>query len=381
MLLEFKLNRAIDLKRALTPLTNLQAQTATTINSSTDAVTLLATILDGHAIAILRISSTEFDHFLCHEGDVAGFDLIMLYRYLHFLSKDNLPVTVGVVEDEGGKLTATMPNIGSTPYTSLSMGLIQPNAEHMNFFNQVRQYDVSVGILTAKFRAIIADMARTSVGSTIVVVTIHRFHVTFSVTGVYHILPHLQECVIEGDTGTDPILLHFRVDHLVSIGKAISLSEMVCIYGSYSLLPMLNCCVPPIGMQAFRIMELELIQADNVHINFENQERKYDVKVGILSTEFRNMIVRLAAIGVIAEVTITATATQMKIGVGNVHFVLYKLQDCIIEGDIGVEPVHLHPCIDDLISLSEGIVLAERVWTYHSNSSPPMLQCPMYYFV
>ena len=50
-------------------------------------------------------------------------------------------------------------------------------------------------------------------------------------------------------------------------------------------------------MQAFRIMELELIQPDNVHINFENQERKYDVKVGILSTEFRNMIVRLAAIG------------------------------------------------------------------------------------
>ncbi|KAK3194843.1 hypothetical protein Dsin_026153 [Dipteronia sinensis] len=141
-----------------------------------------------------------------------------------------------------------------------------------------------------------------------------------------------------------------------------------------------------VGMQAFRIMQLELIQPDNVHINFENQERKYDVKVGILSTEFRNMIVRLAAIGDIADVTITAT--QVKIGAGNVHFVLYKVQDCIIEGDIGVEPVHFHPRIDDLISISEGVVLAERVWIYHSNSAPPMLHCPfppvgdlMYYFV
>ncbi|KAK2655712.1 hypothetical protein Ddye_008764 [Dipteronia dyeriana] len=131
MLLEFEVSRAIDLKRALTPLTIL-AQTATSINSI-DAVTLLGTILDRCAIAVLRISSTEVDHFLCHEGDVAGFDLVMLYRYLYFFSNVNLPVTVAVVEDDGGKLTAMMPNIGFTPYTSLSMGLIQPNAEHINF--------------------------------------------------------------------------------------------------------------------------------------------------------------------------------------------------------------------------------------------------------
>ncbi|KAK3194841.1 hypothetical protein Dsin_026151 [Dipteronia sinensis] len=245
MLLEFRLNRAIDLKRALTPLTSL-AQTATILNS-TNAVTLLATILDGHAIAVLRIPSTEFDHFLCHEGDVAGFDLVMLYRYLHFFSNDDLPVTVGVVEDDGGKLTAKMPNIGFTPYTSLSMGLNQPNAEHMNFLQQVRQFDVKVGILTARFRAIIEDMARRSVDSTIVVVTIYRFHATFSVPGVYLDLQHNQECVIVGDTGSDPILLHFRVDHLVSIVKAIPLSERVWIYGSHSVLPMLHCRVPPIG--------------------------------------------------------------------------------------------------------------------------------------
>ncbi|KAK0581688.1 hypothetical protein LWI29_016843 [Acer saccharum] len=247
MLLEFKLNRAIDLKKALTPLTSL-AQTASIINS-TNAVTMLATILDGDAIAVLRISSTEFVHFFCHEGDVAVFDLVMLYRYLHFFSNDNLPVTVGVVrvENDGGKLTATMPNIGLTPYTSLSMGLIQPNVEHMNFFYHKRKYHVKVGILTAKFRAVIEDMARRSVDST-TVVTIHRSHVTFNVTGVYNsVLRDLYECDIVGDTGNYPILLHFRVDHLVSIGKAISLSKMVWIYGSYSALPMLHFRVPPIG--------------------------------------------------------------------------------------------------------------------------------------
>ncbi|KAI9180315.1 hypothetical protein LWI28_003520 [Acer negundo] len=246
MLLEFKLNRAIDLKKALTPLTSL-AQTASIINSN-DAVTLLSTILDGDAIAVLRISSTEFDHFFCQEGDIAGFDLVMLYRYLHFFSNDNLPVivTVGVVDGDGGKLTAMMPNIGSTPYTSLSMGLIQHNVEHVNFFCHKRKYHVKVQILTAKFRAIIEDMARRSVDST-TVVTIHRSHVTFSVTGGYSVLRDVHECFIVGDTGNHPILLHFRVDHLVSIGKAISLSEMVWIYGSYSALPMQHCRVPPIG--------------------------------------------------------------------------------------------------------------------------------------
>ncbi|TXG62831.1 hypothetical protein EZV62_009825 [Acer yangbiense] len=195
MLLEFKLNRAIDLKKVLTPLTSL-AQTASIINS-TDAVTLLATILNGDAIAVLRISSTEFVHFFCHEGYVAVFDIVMLYRYLHFFSNDNLPVTVGIVrvEDDGGKLTATMPNIG--------------------------QYNVALFL---------------------------KSHVTFNITGVYNsVLRDLYECDIVGDTGNDPILLHFRVDHLVSIGKAISLSQMVWIYGSYSALPMMHFRVPPIG--------------------------------------------------------------------------------------------------------------------------------------
>ncbi|KAK2650353.1 hypothetical protein Ddye_017842 [Dipteronia dyeriana] len=244
MLLEFKVSRAIDLKIALEPLTNL-ARTATIINSSNE-VTLLGTILDCHAIAILQISSTEVDHFLFHEGDVAGFDLVMLNRYLHFFSNGNLPVTLSVVEDDGGKLTAMMPNIGFTPYTSLSMGLIQPNPQHVNFLNRERIYDVTVRIRTAKFRAIIMDMARTrrSVDSTIVV-TVQKTHVTFRITGVIRILRHCHECVIEGDTGDNPISLEFHVDHLVSIGKAISLSEMVWIYGSYSLLPMLRCRVPP----------------------------------------------------------------------------------------------------------------------------------------
>ncbi|KAI9180749.1 hypothetical protein LWI28_007796 [Acer negundo] len=180
-------------------------------------------------------------------------------------------------------------------------------------------------------------------------------------------------------TGIDVVKLYRYLNNSQYLNLAV-------LYGDEKKNAKYNLAMRYHGMQAFRIMELELIQPDNEHINFENQERKYDVKVGILSTEFRNMIVRLAAIGDIADVTITAT--QVKIGAGNVHFVLHKLQDCIIEGDIGVEPVHFHPRVDDLISISEGVVLAERVWIYHSNSSPPMLHCPfppvgdlMYYFV
>ncbi|KAL5792447.1 hypothetical protein ACOSP7_001041 [Xanthoceras sorbifolium] len=112
------------------------------------------------------------------------------------------------------------------------------------------------------------------------------------------------------------------------------------------------------GREAYRIIELELLQPSNDHINFENQERKYDVKIGILSTEFRDMTVRLAAIGSIADVTITEN--QVMISAGDVQFVLRKeLQQCTIEGDID-HSIHFQPHLDYLISIGEGIALSER---------------------
>lgn len=42
------------------------------------------------------------------------------------------------------------------------------------------------------------------------------------------------------------------------------------------------------------IFNMKLIQPNDDHINFENQERKYDAKVGIPTANFREMIASLA---------------------------------------------------------------------------------------
>ncbi|KAK2650343.1 hypothetical protein Ddye_017832 [Dipteronia dyeriana] len=242
---ELRFKRAIDLKRSLKPLTSL-AQTATVIYSA-DSVSLLVTIPDGHVIAALRILSTEFDHFRCREGAATGFDIDRLYRYLHFFSIDNMYVTIGAVDDDGGKFQVVMQNTGiAVPYILFNMRLIQPNDDHINFENQERKYDVKVGIPAANFREMIASLAQRLSGT--IVVTITSSEVRFGVICVYCVLlQDILDCVIEGDTCQSPIHLHLRLDNLISIGEEIVLSEMVWIYGSRSAPPMLNCLVPPIG--------------------------------------------------------------------------------------------------------------------------------------
>ncbi|KAK3194839.1 hypothetical protein Dsin_026149 [Dipteronia sinensis] len=242
---ELRFKKAIDLKRSLTPLTSL-AQTATVIYSA-DAVSLLVTIPDGHVIAALRILSTEFDHFCCRDSAATGFDIGWLYRCLHFFSNDNLSVTIGAVDDDGGKFQVVMQNTGiAVPYIFFNMRLIQPNDEHITFENQERKYDVKVGIPTANFREMIARLAQRLTGT--IVVTITSSEVTFGVICVYCVLlQDIFDCVIEGDTYKSPMHLHIRLNDLISIGEGIVLSEMVWIYGSRSAPPMMNCLVPPIG--------------------------------------------------------------------------------------------------------------------------------------
>ncbi|KAK1559329.1 hypothetical protein Q3G72_013349 [Acer saccharum] len=101
---EFTINRAIDLKSALVPLTCL-SPTATVINSA-KAVSLLHSIPSGRLIAVLQISSTEFGHFNCIEGISTGVDIKMLIGFLNFVADENKPLTMGAaVEDNGGRLT------------------------------------------------------------------------------------------------------------------------------------------------------------------------------------------------------------------------------------------------------------------------------------
>ncbi|TXG62832.1 hypothetical protein EZV62_009826 [Acer yangbiense] len=155
-----------------------------------------------------------------------------------------MPLTMGaVVEDNGGRLTVKMRNIGSTPYAVFNMGLIQANDQHINFFHQERTYDVRVGMLSAKFRDIVMDMVRRSVDTVSVIIT--STQIVFGQI----LRPDLNECIIEGDTGNDPIQFLLSVAHLVLIAKGQStfLPDMVWINGSYTALPMLNCHVPSIG--------------------------------------------------------------------------------------------------------------------------------------
>ncbi|KAK0582783.1 hypothetical protein LWI29_029492 [Acer saccharum] len=134
---------------------------------------------------------------------------------------------------------------------------------------------------------------------------------------------------------------------------------------------------------------MKLIQPNDDHINFENQERKYDVKVGIPTANFKEMIASLAQ-KLTGTIVVTITGREVTFGVICVYCVLLQdILDCVIEGgDTYKSPIHLHLRLDDLISIGEGIVISEMVWIYGSRSAPPMLNCLvppigelMYYFV
>ncbi|KAL6290234.1 hypothetical protein ACE6H2_007744 [Prunus campanulata] len=330
-----------------------------------NVVTLRAA--SGSGVLFLQMKPSMFHTFSCTENLCLGFDIRHLYRYLLLLQARN-DAFLRLTGDASGHIDFVLLDIISATVTDTQVQFFVRNGNG--------------GMFT------------------------------------FPILKKPEQCIIEGDVGANPVSLVLDLRHASAILHASVMSKTVWLFcQSHGSSVMLNCpfgrlVTPFIQAQAYNgeiyvsptVVTLIAEAAGGVVLvlrmkpgTFNSFTCTKNLSLGLdLRILYCNLLrakthafLRLSGdetsghidFGLLDTISASVTDTQVRFlngnGVAIPYPILNKPEQCIIEGDVGANPVSLVLNLRHARAIMNASVMSNMVWLLgQSNGSSVMLDCP-----